>query len=167
DTEHNCVEAIGSEDFGANVFECCGALNRLLSGHVANDASDRRDQRIRIYAGVDEEAAAKDGTLFKRAIDGEHGTRNNVLVVNISSDADDAVGRVANPGDEFKHGIRPIDMPIDGILIGEHALCESLTDDSHGLLTFAVERVEIAAGDDGNAERGKESGRDGPQLPAR
>jgi len=116
---------------------------------------------------VDEESAAKDWTLFKRAIDGEDGTRNNVLVVNIGSDADNAVRLGANPGNEFNHGIRPIDVPIDGILIGEHALCESLTDDSDGLFTFAVERVEIAASDDGNAERGKESGRDGPQLPAR
>src|SRR5438876_11012930 len=58
-------------------------------------------------------------------------------------------------------------MPIDGILIGEHALCESLTDDNDGLFTLAVEIVEITAGDDGNAERGKESGRDDAPLRAR
>src|SRR2546425_7935811 len=58
-------------------------------------------------------------------------------------------------------------MPIDGILIGEHALCESLTDDDDGLFTMAVEIVEITAGDDGNAERGKESGRDDAHVRAR
>ena len=59
----------------------------------------------------------------------------------------------AYPGSEFQHGIRPIDMPIDGILIGEHAPCESLTDDNDGLFPFlTVETVEITAGDDGNAK---------------
>src|SRR5579863_101200 len=60
-------------------------------------------------------------------------------------------------------------MPIDRILIGEHALCERLTDDDDGILIFtlAVELVEITAGEDGNAERGKESGRDDTPLRAR
>src|ERR1700731_2178771 len=109
DTEHNCVETIRSENFGANVFEGSGALNGLVGGHVAKDASDRRDERVRICAGMDEKAAAKDWTLFKGAIDGEARARNDVFVVNIGSDANDAVRRGANPGDEFDHGIRPID----------------------------------------------------------
>src|SRR5439155_15400108 len=113
-------------------------------------------------------ATAKDWTLFKGTIDGEDGPRNDVFVVNIGGDADDAVRRGANPGGELQHGIRPIDMPIDGILIGEHAPCESLTDYNDGLFTFlAVGIVEITAGDDGNTERGKESGRDDAQLRAR
>ncbi len=116
---------------------------------------------------MDEKAAAKEGALFKGVIDGEDGLRNDVFVVNIGGDADDAVRRGAKPGDEFQHGIRPIDMPIDGILIGEHAPCESLTDDNDGIFTLAVEIVEIAAGDDGNAERGKESGRDDTPMRAR
>jgi hypothetical protein len=39
-----------------------------------------------------------------------------VLVVNIGGDADDAVRCSGNPQDEFQHGIRPIDMPINRIL---------------------------------------------------
>src|SRR5207245_10803002 len=63
------------------------------------------------------------------------------------------------------HDALPIS--IDGILIGEHALRESLTDDNDGLFALTVQRVEITPGDDGNAERGKESRRDGPQIRAR
>src|SRR6267378_3783091 len=77
------------------------------------------------------------------------------------------VRRGVNPGGELHHGIGPIDMPADGILIGEHALCESLADDSDGLFTLGVEVVEIAAAKDGHAERGKESCRDDAQLRAR
>src|ERR1700674_4077904 len=65
DTEHDCVETIRSENFGANVFERSGPLNGWVARHVANDPRDRRDERIRICAGVDEEATAKDWTLFK------------------------------------------------------------------------------------------------------
>src|SRR5260370_17186499 len=58
-------------------------------------------------------------------------------------------------------------MPIQGILIGEHALGESLTDDTHRLrVTLAVEIAEITAGDDRNTEGGKESGRDGTPMRA-
>src|SRR5437660_5947439 len=127
--------------------------NRLICGYVANHLRDRRDERIRIYAGVDEKATAKHWTLFKGAIDGESGLRNDISVVNIGGDADDAMRRhktrlfEIGPGEELQHGIRPIDMPIDGIMIGEHTLCEGLADDNDGLFfTLAIEIVEIAAG---------------------
>src|SRR5262245_46652263 len=60
-------------------------------------------------------------------------------------------------------------MPINSILIRERALCESLTDDDDGIFIFilAVEVVEITTGEDGNAERGKESGRNDTRLRAR
>src|SRR5260370_3450058 len=121
DTEHNCVETIRSENFGANVFEGSGAFNGLVDRHVANDACDRRDERVRIGAGVDEEASAKHWTLFKRVINGEDGSGNDVFVVNIGSDANDPVRRDVNPGDEFHPGIRPVDMPSDRILIREQS----------------------------------------------
>src|SRR5213594_4246805 len=116
---------------------------------------------------MDEETAAKHGALFKRVVDGEDGSRNDVFVVNIGSDADDAVRRDANPGNELHHRIRPIDVAVDGVLIGEHALRESLANDNYGLLTLTIESIEITAGDDGNSECGKESRRDGAQLRAR
>src|SRR5262249_60781146 len=60
-------------------------------------------------------------------------------------------------------------MPINRILIREHALCESLTDDDDGIFTFIldVEVVEIATAEDGNPERGKESGRNDTPLRTR
>jgi len=65
------------------------------------------------------------------------------------------------PVEEFQHGIGPIDVPIDRILVGEHAPRKTLADDHDRLRVVAVvQRVEIAAGNDGNAKRRKESGRD-------
>ena len=46
--EDDCVEAIGSQHFGADVFERGGVLDRLVGGHIADDVGDRRDQRVRI-----------------------------------------------------------------------------------------------------------------------
>ena len=105
-------------------------LNRLIDGHVVNNARDRRDQRIRIRTGVDEKAAAKYWKLVKGAINGQRGLRNDVYVVNIGRDPDDSVRRrqtrlfEIGPGEELQHRIRPIDMPIDRILVGEHAVCD-------------------------------------------
>ncbi len=96
-----------------------------------------------------------------------------MLIVNVGGDADDAVRRhqarlfEIGPGDELQHGIRPIDMPIDRILVGEHALCESLADDNDGLfiiVVIVIKRIEIAAGNDRNAKRRKKTGRDGTRL---
>src|SRR5229473_6550008 len=167
DTEHNGVETIRSENFGANVFEGSGAFDGLVRRHVANDPRDWRDERIRICAGVDEKAAAKHWTLFKRVINGEDGSRNDVFVVNVGSDANDAVRRGVDPGDEFHHGIRPVDMPINGILIGEHSLRKSLTHDNDRIFTLTVELIEVAALNDGHTECGKESGRNSAQVGAR
>src|SRR5207249_1349335 len=63
-------------------------------------------------------------------------------------------------GKELKHGIGPIDMPIDRILTRKHALRESRADDHHRLLILVIERVEIAPGNNGNAQRGEKAGRD-------
>src|SRR5713226_4994148 len=171
--EHQRVQTVRREHLSANVFESGGVLDGLIGGHVANNARDRWDERIRICARVDEKAAAKDCALFKGAIDSEDGFRNNVFVVNIGGNANDTVRRdktrplEVGRREELQHRIGPIDVPVDGILIGEHAPCESLTDDYDGLFILVVEIVEITAGDDGNAERGKESGRDDTPLRTR
>ena len=166
-TKHQRVQTVRREHFRSHVFESGGVLDGLIGGHVANNARDRRDQGIRICTGMDEKVAAKYGTLFKGGIDGKDGFRNDVFVVNIGSDADDAMRRAANRG-ESQHGVGPEDVAIDGIVIGEHALCQSLADDDDRLFAFlAVETVEIAPSDDGNAQRGKESGRNDAQLCAR
>jgi hypothetical protein len=133
---------------------------------------------------VNEETTAKHWTFVKRAVNSERGFRNDVFVVNIGGDTDDAVRREKTrlfeigPAEELQHGIRPIDMPIDRILVGEHALRESLADDNDRLfillfwslfwsftfLVIEIERIEIAAGNDRNAKRRKESRRDGTPL---
>src|ERR1700678_550587 len=153
-------------------------LNGLIGGHLANHARDRHHERIGICGGVDEEASAKDWTLFQRTIDGEGGLGNDVFIINVGGNADDAVRRAherlfdVGPREELQHRIRPIDMPIDCILIRKHALCESLADDNDGLfivtmiLILVIECIEIAAGDDGNTESRKKSGRDYTPLRA-
>src|SRR5438445_13881114 len=110
---------------------------------------------------MDKKVAAKEWTLFKGVIDGEDGLRNDVLVVNIGGDADDAMRGGANPGGELEHWIRPKDVPIDGILIGEHTLCESLTDDDDRLTAlFAVPLAEMTVTAAAHAEDGEQAVRD-------
>src|SRR5258707_6140081 len=60
-----------------------------------------------------------------------------------------------------------LDLLAGGILVGALALCGSLADDSDGLFTWPVELIEITAAEDGNAQRGKESGRNDAQLRTR
>src|SRR5262249_40279587 len=112
------------------------------------------------------EATSKHWPLFKRRVYRDRGLRNDVSVVYVGRDADDAMRRqnarlfAIGTGYELQNGIRPIDMPIDGVLIGKHALRESLADDDDRLsVLLIVERIKIAARDNGNAERRKESGR--------
>ena len=71
------------------------------------------------------------------------------------------------PAVDFQDRIGPEHVPIDGVLIGEHALREGFADDGDGLFAFDVELIEIASRDDGNAQRRKESGRDDTILRAR
>src|SRR5690242_9628494 len=142
-------------------------LNRLFSGNVANNPCDRWDQRIGICRSVNEKTPPKDPALVKRVVDSNDGLGNDVFIVNIRGNTDDAVWGYHTRDFAFaaagilQHGVGPIDMPIHGILIGKHALGKSLTDDDHGLaIRLAIERVEIAAGNNGNAQRRKKSRRD-------
>ena len=52
DAKHDRVQTVRGEHLSARVFESSGALNRLIRGHVANNARDRRDERIRIRISV-------------------------------------------------------------------------------------------------------------------
>src|SRR6266446_3138797 len=148
--EDHGIQAIGSKHFGANVFEGSGALDGLIHGHVPDDFCDGRDERIGIRAGVNEEAAAPNFSLVKGAIDGEGGAGNNVFVIYIGGDADDAACLRADIN-KLHHRIGPINVAIHGVLRWEHAFCQCFTDDDDRLFALAVECVEVAAGDDGNA----------------
>src|SRR4029077_12357830 len=99
---------------------------------------------------------------------------NDMFVVHIGSDANNAVRRpharffaIASPK-KFEHGIGPIDVPINRVFAGKHALCESLADDHDRVSTLVIILlVEIAPGKNGNSQRIEKAGRDGAQLRAR
>src|SRR5262249_7955061 len=156
--EHERVQSVWREYIGAHICKRRRMLNRLIGRNVTNNPCDRWDQRIGVRGSMNEKAATKDRALVEGIVDGDGGLVNNVFIVNISSNADDAVrGHHARDFELAATGILqnrigPIDMPINGILIGKHALGKSLADDDDRLaITLAIERVEIASRNDGNA----------------
>ena len=116
--------------------------------------------------GVDEQAAAPELLLAEGMIDGEGRAGHDVLVVDIRGDADDAA-RLGADVDELHDRVGPHEVAVDGVLIGEHAPRQALADDDDLLAAVAVGVVEVAAGDDRDAERGEEAGRDGAESGAR
>ena len=87
--EHQRIQPIRREHFGADVVERRRALDRLIGRQLANDAPDRRDERVRIRARVHEQTAAAD-LLIDRVVDVHRRARHDVLVVDVGRDADDA-----------------------------------------------------------------------------
>ena len=81
---------------------------------------------------------------------------DHVFVIHIGRDADDPAGCAVDV-DEFDYRIGPHNMAVHGILTGEHALSDALAHDDDLVTAAAIRIVEIAAGDDWNAEGGKES----------
>ena len=124
-----------------------------------------RHQRIRIRVCMNEETAATD-LLVEGVIDAKRRARHDILVVDIGRDADDAPGRGADI-DELHHRIGPHHMVVDRILIREHPLRQALAHDDDRLAGSAIRIVEIASGDDRDAERREKSGRDGAEPRAR
>src|SRR5437667_10478204 len=155
-----------TEHRSAVIFERSGVLNELIRGHVTNNARDRRHQRIGIYTRVDEQTAAKQWTLFKGIIDGERALRDDMHIVNIRGDANDALQLRRGLARDFQDWIGPEHGLIDGVLTGEYALREGLANDCDGVFGLNVEFVEIATRNDGNAQRRKEPGRDNTNLRA-
>src|SRR5580658_6707417 len=74
---------------------------------------------------------------------------------DIRGDAHDAARPGADVG-ELHYRIGPHKVVVDGVLIREHALRQALADNDHRLAAAPVGIVEIAAGDDRDAERGEE-----------
>jgi hypothetical protein len=68
---------------------------------------------------------------------------------------------------DFQDGIGPKYVPIDRVLIGEHALCKRFANDCDAFVALTVELIEVASRNDGNAERAKEPRRDNTKLRAR
>src|SRR5262249_52132178 len=161
------IQTVRSEHFGTGVFQRSGALNGLIRGQVANNSRDRSDKRIGLYAGVDEKAAEKQRTLFKAMVDGDGGLRNDMHIVNVGDDANDALQFRRALAIDLQDRIGPEHVAIDRVLIREHAFREGLANDGDGLFAMEIELIEIATRNDGNAQRPKEPGRDDTILRAR
>src|SRR5215467_5678164 len=116
---------------------------------------------------MDEEPPVKHRAMVKGAVNRESGLWNDVFIINIGGDTNDALLLAFEAGEELQDRIGPIHMPADGILAGEHAFGKTLADEDDRFFRLRVEVVEIAAGENGNAQGGKESGRDYTEIGAR
>src|SRR5262249_1112100 len=116
---------------------------------------------------MDEKPAAIARTLFKSVVNRDGRLRNEMYVIDISRDANDPLQFRRIFADGFQDWIAPEHVPIDGILIGEHSLRQSLADDRDALFVLHVGLIEIATRNDGNAQRGKKSRRDDTILRTR
>ena len=122
---------------------------------------------------MNEKIGAKHGAIFKRVVDRDCRPGEDVLVIDIGGNANDAVRRLGTrlfrvgSGKELEHGIAPVNMVADGIPVGEHGSGERLTHDDHGFRSFGIASVEITSGEDRNTKGGKESRGDGAPPRAR
>ena len=112
-----------------------------------------------------EDPAAADG-LVERRVNREGRFRHDVLVVEVAHDPDDAA-RLGAEVDELADGIGEHHAAIDDFLIGEHAAGDALADDHDRFAAAPIAFVEVASGDQGDAQRVEEAGRHGPELGAR
>src|ERR1700684_1826969 len=90
--------------------------------------------------------------LAERMIDGGRRSRYDVLIIDIGGDPDNAARALAH-ADEIHHRVGPHNVVIERILPREHPLRDTLADDHYRLATAPVLIVEVAAFNDGHAER--------------
>src|SRR6267154_1603259 len=88
----------------------------------------------------------------------------HVLVVEIGVDAHDAHRVRGESRDELYHWVCPRDMTVDRILIGKHALRNTLRDDRDVLSADAIGLVEITSRNNGDAQSGEISWRDSAKV---
>src|SRR6478735_6347310 len=67
---------------------------------------------------MDEKTATKQRTLFKGVVDRDCWLRNDMHIVDIGGDANDALRRPGRSASGFQYGIAPEYVPIDRVLIG-------------------------------------------------
>src|SRR5215469_8065830 len=113
---------------------------------------------------MNEQTAAKHRTLLKGTINSERGARNNVLVVDIGGDTDDPRGLGFEARNKLQNRVGPENMPIDRVLIREHASRQRLAHDGHRFFALGVKVVEVAACDYGNAQSRKKAGGYGAEV---
>src|ERR1700733_11496850 len=90
----------------------------------------------------------------------------DVLIVEIAENAHNPHGVRSESRDELYHRVCPRYMPVDGVLIGKHALRNALADDHDVLSAQPIGLVEIAPSHNGNAERREISRPDGAKVGA-
>ena len=99
-------------------------------------------------------------------IDRERRARDDVLIVYIGGDPDNPARPFAH-ADEVHDRVGPHDVPIEGILAGEHSLRRTLADDHYRFAATPVIIVEVPAFHDGHAERREKSRRNRAKLRQR
>src|SRR5690348_5684659 len=98
-------------------------------------------------------------------VNAERRTRHDVLVIHIGRDAYDAPGGRADV-DELHHRIGPHDVAVQRVLTGKHPLGQALAHDDDWVATSAIGIVEVPPGDNRDAERREEPGRDSSKAGA-
>ena len=165
--EHERVQPIRREHFGAHVVQRRRALDRLIGRQLADDPRDRRHQRVRIRC-------ARARTAGRRRSPARTGDRRVIAGPGTTfSSSTSAATPTMRRGfgadvDELHHRIGPHaggGSPRPGSGTCRCArLWLTITTCSR---VAAIGVVEVAAGDDRHAERGEESRRHGAEPRAR
>jgi len=163
-TKDQGVEFVGGEDFGADVLESSGALDGLVGGDALDGFNDGGDKGVGIARGVDEEAATP-SFLIDGLVDGHGGVGDDVFVVEVGDDTDDAA-RVIADADEFHDAVGPAHGAADGFLAGEEVVGDALADDDDAVGSVFVGVAEVTAFEEGDAEGGEVSRRDRAEVGA-
>src|SRR3974390_317437 len=173
--EDQRIEAIWRQHFRADVVECGSVFNRLVGGHLTNDARDGSNQPMRIDLSMDEQAATEERYLFvgfhirnlaKRVVNREHSPGNDMFVVHVGSDSHDAT-RPGADKDELHDRVRPDDVVVNRVLAGEHPLRNALADNYHRLAASFFVLGEVAAAQQRDAERREKARGDNSKLGTR
>ena len=115
--EDERVQPIRREHLRAHVLECRGLLHGLIRRQLANDPPDGRDQRIRIRACVNEQAATAN-LLLERVIDVQRRAWHHILIIDVGGDSDDPA-RLGADVYELHHRIGPHQAAVHRVLVGE------------------------------------------------
>ena len=162
--EDDGIQAVGCQDLGADVLEGAGVLDGLVGGHLMDGAGDGGDEGVGISLGAHEEAA-RPSFLVGGLVDGHGGRRDDVFVVDVGHDADDAARLIAD-ADELHDTVGPAQLAVQSGLAGEERVGEALADDDDALGAVLVGVAEVAAFDDGKPHGSEEVGRYRAELGA-
>ena len=153
--EHQRIQPVGRQYFGANVRERRRLLDRLVGRQLANDPRNRGHERIRIGLGMHEHPSAAD-FLFERVIDAQCRPRHDILVVHVRGNADNTLRRLAH-ADELHDRIGPEQRSVHRVLRRKHAFRDALADDHDRFGGSTIPVVEVASSNDRDAESGEEA----------